>query len=643
MIYSILYAALAALALGILVFIHELGHYFVARREGMKIEAFSIGFGKPFLTWKRDDVVWQLCWVPFGGYVKIAGMEKKGSLEPYQIEDGFYGKRPWARIKVALAGPLANIILAFLLFTVIWMTGGREKMFSEYTRLIGWVEPGSDLYDKGVRPGDEILSFGDKAFTGFQQMTYSALLDAKPQQIKGEEIDYFTNARTPFSYEFDFGSALKGFDKAALSANLLSSANYLIYSDKNPLLEDSPMMGSGIQDGDKVIWVDGELIFSKRQLVSVVNFPKTLLTVQRGDHVFLTRIPRLQIGDLRLNALEKAELQDVEYALGINMPLSQLYFIPYGLMADCHVESSSSYIDEKALEQKLFQSSHPLEVPLLSGDRILAVDGVQVKTLSEFFSAVQKRHVQMVVLRGASYPPISWQKADGEFMKGVSFKGLTQLTSSIGLDQRLSEVENLVLLKPIEPKPRSAFPLTYSLKERLTQAISSQKKQKEGSAQAQENSIALKMLEENQRQVMLGIALQDRPVYYNPSPFHLIGAAFQETWQTLHALVTGYLSPKYMSGPVGIVQVIHHGWMHGAKEALFWIAVISINLGLVNLLPVPVLDGGHICFSLYEMITGKPIKAKTMERLIIPFIVLLVSFFIYLTYQDLLRLLSRFF
>ncbi|MBM3199173.1 MAG: peptidase, partial [Chlamydiae bacterium] len=140
-----------------------------------------------------------------------------------------------------------------------------------------------------------------------------------------------------------------------------------------------------------------------------------------------------------------------------------------------------------------------------------------------------------------------------------------------------------------------------------------------------------------------GIALQDRMVYYNPTPFFLIQASFQEAWQTFHALITGYLSPKYMSGPVGIVQAIHHGWTYGIKEALFWIALISVNLGILNLLPIPVLDGGHICFALYEMVTGKRIKAKTMERLIIPFIVLLVGLFIYLTYQDLLRIISQFF
>jgi regulator of sigma E protease len=641
MIYSILYAVLAALALGILVFVHELGHYFVARREGMKIEAFSIGFGKPIFTWKRGSESWQLCWIPFGGQVKIAQMEGKDALKG--AKDGFYGKSPWSRIKVALAGPLANIFLAFLLFSLVWIGGGREKMFSEYTHLIGWVDTDSDLYKKGVHPGDEILSYGGKSFKGFQQLMYSALLDQGPQEMKGMLIDYPAHTEIPFSYTVDFGDTVKGFDKASLAANMISPANYLIYSDKNPLLEDSPMLNCGLQDGDKILWVDGELIFSKKQLVSVVNQPKTLLTVLRGDKIFLTRIPRLQIGDLRLSALERAEFQDVGYALGFQSSIAQLYSIPYALLGDCTIQSPLCFIDEMAVEQKLFSSAHPLETALEPGDRILAVDGKGVYSFNEFFTAIQTKHVQMIVVRGQSYSPISWKDADAAFMEGVSFGDLNRLVASIGLNAPFSSLGNLHLLKPIEPKPRMNFPLTYSLKDRLVQAIHSQKKQAEGVDVSEENRAALRQIDQSGRQMMLGVALQDRPVFYNPSPFALMLSACQETWQTLYALVTGYLSPKYMSGPVGIVQVIHHGWAHGVKEALFWIAVISINLGLVNLLPIPVLDGGHICFSLYEMITGKKINEKVLEKLIIPFFVLLVLFFIYLTYQDILRLLGKFF
>ena len=98
-----------------------------------------------------------------------------------------------------------------------------------------------------------------------------------------------------------------------------------------------------------------------------------------------------------------------------------------------------------------------------------------------------------------------------------------------------------------------------------------------------------------------------------------------------------------MQGPVGIITIMQESWGYGFKEALYRLGHDQSDLGILNLLPVPVLDGGHICFSLWEIITGKPIKSKTMERLIIPFVVLLVALFIYLTYHDIMRIVSGFF
>ncbi len=645
MIYSILYALLAALALGILVFIHELGHYLMARREGMRVEAFSIGFGKPIVAWKRDGVQWQFCWIPFGGYVKIAGMEKQGLLEPHQIEDGFYGKGPWSRIKVALAGPVINMILAFVLFSFIWMSGGREKPFAECTHLVGFVDTNSHLYQEGLRPGDQINTYADQPFTGFRQLMSSALLDQGPYHVTGEKIDYFSGVKAPFSYTLDLGNTLTGLDKVSLAVKTIFPAGYLIYDERGGSLEDSPMQTSGIQSRDRVLWVDGELVFSRVELSALINQPKTLLTVSRGDKVFLTRIPRLRIGDLRLTSVEKAELQDIGYELQLNTtPLSGLYFIPYALTHDCLVDAPTSYIDDHASEQKEFTSSHPtLEIPLLPGDRILAVDGVETPSLKAFFGSIQKKHVQMIVQRGEIFAPTSSAKADSEFMENVSFSDLQKLIASIGSASRLPNIGNLYLLNPIQPKPRYEFPLTYSLKDRITSAVVSQKKEKAGEDVSKEREMALRKLEEGQSQLMLGLPLEDRLVNYNPSPFHLVAASLQEAWKMIYALVTGYASPKYLAGPVGIVQVIHYGWSQGIKEVLYIVAAISLNLGIVNLLPIPVLDGGHICFAFYEMITRRKIKAKTMERLIIPFIVLFVAFFIYLTYQDLYRLLARFF
>jgi regulator of sigma E protease len=127
-------------------------------------------------------------------------------------------------------------------------------------------------------------------------------------------------------------------------------------------------------------------------------------------------------------------------------------------------------------------------------------------------------------------------------------------------------------------------------------------------------------------------------VNYNPNPWILFTNIFKETWQTLIALFSGSLSPKWLSGPVGIVQVMQHGLTIGLNEALFWVAAISINLGFLNLLPIPVLDGGYIVLCLVEMISGKKIKPKTMEKIILPFMILLIGFIIFVTYWDIIRL-----
>src|SRR5262249_42218126 len=131
---------------------------------------------------------------------------------------------------------------------------------------------------------------------------------------------------------------------------------------------------------------------------------------------------------------------------------------------------------------------------------------------------------------------------------------------------------------------------------------------------------ALKLFQMRENQLMLGLAgVSDVQIAYNPNPFQMFVDVVDEVVHTLSALIGGYLNPKWLSGPIGIVQVIHHQWMAGIKEALFWLGVISLNLGLLNLLPLPVLDGGYICLSLFEIVTGKRLSAKTLEKIVVPF------------------------
>ncbi len=647
---TILYFVLAALALGILVFIHELGHYFAAKMVGMTVETFGIGFGRPILKWRWNHVDWQLGWLPFGGFVKIKGMEfgkkeKEKYKEPYEIPDGFFAKAPWKRMVVAIAGPLANFILAFLIFLAIWAIGGREKPFSEFTQIVGWVDPQSEIYALGLRPGDMITEYNGKPFTNSKDLLYAAMLNGKEVTFKGMHVDYATGEKTPYSYTIESYPSPASLD-GIMTTGVTAGARYLIYDAlpggaPNPLTEGSPMKGSGIEYGDRLVWADGEVLFSLDQLSAILNSESSLVTVKRGQETFLSRQPRALASDLILPSYVQNELIDWQYEADLKEVGQNLRVLPYVISGEGYVEAPLDFIDKESRRQAfpLHPYSSSLEQPLEPGDRILAVDGTSVTRGYDILKLVQTHQVQLMVEKNVpAHTSISWRGEDQVFQKGIPYAGIQQLASHVGVRHADKQLNRLALLNPVEPKPLNQFVLSEEVQERLKNEVQKQREEIEAIRDQEKRSQALNYLEESQQKLLLGIYLQDRPVQYNPNPFAMLGSVFTETWQTLKALIFGYLHPKWISGPLGIVQVIHHGWQLGVSEALFWIAAISVNLGFLNLLPIPVLDGGYICLALWEMVTRRRLKSKTMERLIVPFVVLLIGLLIFLTFQDITRL-----
>lgn len=648
---TIIYFLLAALGLGILVFIHELGHYYVAKKMGMTVETFSIGFGRPILKWRWDQVDWQLGWLPFGGYVKIAGMEfgrkdKNTYIEPYDIPNGFFTKPPIRRIFVALAGPLANFILAFLIFAAIWAMGGREKPFSDFTQIIGWVDPESELYANGVRPGDVLTSYNGKPFRGSKDLLYAAMLEGKKVNLTGYHVNYETGQRRPFSYTvtaYPSPQVIEGL----LTTGVTNLSRYMIYDrlneTPNPFPEGSPMEGSGIEYKDRLVWADGEILFSMEQLSALLNQGKTFLTVKRGNEIFQSRQPRVNPSDLILPVHVRNELMDWQYESNLRKRFQDLKLLPYVVNADGYIEAPLDFIDEESALQAFPRhlDDSQQQKPLQAGDRILAVDGISVRKGHEILNKIQSHQVQMIVQRDVPVSTtISWKDQDKAFEQSIEKESLITLASTIGTPNQLREMGPYVLLNPVEPKRVDQFSLTPEMKERIQEEFEKQKVEIEKIRDQNKKLRAMRELQQSQDKLLLGVYLQDRKVNYNPGPLAMFGNVFVETWQTLKALIMGYLHPKWISGPVGIVQVMQQGWKLGMGEALFWMGAISVNLAFLNLLPIPVLDGGYVCLSLWEMITKKRLKAKVMERLIIPFVVLLVALLVFLTFQDITRLFS---
>ncbi len=639
---SLLYLLLAIIGLGFLIFIHELGHFWMARRVGMRVESFGIGFGRPIFTILHNGVKWNICWLPFGGYVKIAGMEKEDGKEPEDITDGFFGKSPWDRIKVAIMGPLTNLVFAFLVFCVIWATGGREKNYADVTNKIGWVDPQSELYKAGVRPGDIILAYNGEPVRGEKGHFHAAMTSGDNILVEGLRWNKQKHAYEPFSLQVKPYQHPQAVESGILTTGVFNSASFIIYPKHNQELpKGSPLIGSGIEPGDRILWVDGEPIYSLAELSSVLNDGKSLITIERDGHYLQRRVPRVVLEDLKLSNQVREELADWQYEGGLkNTKFQKLYFVPYNLTPDCMVEGRLSYIDLDKKDEST-SKTHFSEVnePLQEGDIIVAVDGTPVDSTVDFLKNIQTHKAVLITQK---MPQDSKQATDALFDSEFHGKNLIEIVNSIGTSQPIMQKGSLKLLQPVTPKSRQEL-MQLADKELSQKEAEEEKKIIQAIDDPEKRAYALKFLETRQKQLLLGLpGVDDMQVSYNPDPFQMFGDIVDEVVHTLEALVGGFLNPKWLSGPIGIVQVIHVQWMSGAKEALFWLGAISLNLGLLNLLPLPVLDGGYICLSLFEIVTGKRLKAKTIEKIVVPFAVALIAFLVYLTYHDLIRLLTSF-
>ncbi|MDP1880424.1 MAG: site-2 protease family protein [Parachlamydiaceae bacterium] len=645
---SFLYIILAILGLSFLIFIHELGHYFMARLVGMRVETFSIGFGPSIYSWKRNGVEWKIGWIPFGGYVKIAGTDTSDETDMYKVNDGFFGKGPWNRIKVAFMGPFVNLLFAFIAFTFLWMAGGREKSFSEYTRKIGWIDPHSELYANGVRPGDEIVSYNNQPFQSIKDHFIAPMTSGNELVIHGNHVNSRTKAKSPFVYTVKPYPNPFALNKERLTSGILMPAEYILYDhlsngQLNPLPEGSPLNDSGIEYGDRIVWAGGVTIYSSIQLNNVLNDSRVLMTIQRGDDIFLRRVLRVQTSELKLDPEVKEELIDWQFEADLNkIKLSQLYTIPYNLTNTGEIQSEVKFIDKDKEKEFTSKQGSDIQSPLEQGDKILAVDGIPVTYSYEIIANLQVRRINIIVERDQKLSEIPvWKEADQTFDQQFQWENLYKLTSQIGLTSPPQQAGNLYLLNTVVPKRRLDFKLAPEKEKLLTEELLKEQKEVNNIEDAEKREQVRHLLENRDKQYLLGLPqVKDERVQFNPNPVELFLSVCDEIWQTLKGLFTGSLSPKWMAGPIGIVQLVHDNSMVGMKEALFWLGAISINLGLLNLLPLPVLDGGTICFALFELITGRRLKPKTLERLVIPFALLLIGFFIFLTYHDVARLFS---
>lgn len=164
---------IALLILSFLVFFHELGHFMVARICGVKVEVFSIGFGKKLVSWRMGQTQYALSAIPLGGYVKLKGQDDSNpKLKNYEA-DSYLSKSPWQRIAILLAGPFFNLFLAFLLYVAVGLLGKVSLL-----PVVGEVKENYPAAQAGIRAGDVIVAINGKGIKTWEELD-SAVVESQ--------------------------------------------------------------------------------------------------------------------------------------------------------------------------------------------------------------------------------------------------------------------------------------------------------------------------------------------------------------------------------------------------------------------------------------------------------------------------------
>jgi regulator of sigma E protease len=276
--------------LGVLIFVHELGHFVMARRVGVRVLKFSLGFGPRLVGFKRGDTEYVVSAIPLGGYVKMAGENPDDPRSGR--EDEFLSKTKWERFQILIMGPLMNLILAVIVTAAVLMNGAEIPAYQSKAPVVGQVEPGSAADRAGIRPGDRIVSVAGRDVDTWEQ--------------------FFIAVGTRAGRETDI-AVLRDSKEFVIKATPTPQTRFEVgdigvMPDSHPnvgsVLPSSPAEKAGLKAGDVILKVDDAVITFPNQLIDAVsqkaNIPVTITVLRNGVEQRVQVTPELNAGRGRI-------------------------------------------------------------------------------------------------------------------------------------------------------------------------------------------------------------------------------------------------------------------------------------------------------------------------------------------------------
>ncbi len=276
--------------LGVLIFVHELGHYMMAKRIGIRVLTFSLGFGPKIVGFRRGDTEYCISAIPLGGYVKMAGETPDEPLTGRA--DEFMSRTKWERFQVLIMGPVMNIALAVVVTAVALMFGAEVLAYEDQVPVVGAVATGSPAQQAGIRPGDQITAVGGQAVATWsdvfvrvgarpnRELPITVTRDGKPLHLW---------AKTTSEGKYDVGQI-----------GVMPKTHPRILA----VSPDGPADKAGVKPGDVVLTIDGETIAFPSQIVQAVakrpNTPITFTVLRNGQTIDLHPTPAGAMGNARI-------------------------------------------------------------------------------------------------------------------------------------------------------------------------------------------------------------------------------------------------------------------------------------------------------------------------------------------------------
>ncbi len=515
-------------AIMLLVGIHEYGHFWVARKFGVRVERFSIGMGKPFWTYvsKKDGCEYALAPYPIGGYVKMFGEQEGKEIKEEDKQFSYSHKSVYKRMAIVLAGPAANFLLAIVVLWVFFIVEkpGREPHISA-------VKQGSFASQAQFKPGDKITAVDGiriKSWSEVQGPLVEALLDQAALDIS--VVDSAGNTQIRRLDLSKYNTQFKPADYFRILGLGRDSTTQI-----REVTKGSPADSGQMKAGDIVVKVGDKPVKYWRDMREEIGNnveKKTAFVVKRGateKTLYITPI--------------KKELTAIQIG------------IQFDSLGD---EAKPGRID------KVLPNTPAEKAKLMANDNIIVINGIKIKSQRDLRKEIKSsadKEVNLVVERGNKVINIK-----------VTPKKVKHVYGEIGVSQWIT--------------------VSYGAGESVSKTMTE----------------------------MLRLPRLMVKIFYKMA--------------TLEA------STENISGPFTIGEFAGRSASVGWVFFLQFIALVSISLGVINLFPIPVLDGGHFMFYVIEAIQGKPVSDRIRQVGVYVGVLFILSLMSLAFYNDFVRIFS---